>query len=229
MEGRWFWVSSVGGFAYDSLYPQSSDDYRTLIIDKHRIRTLKGGEFILDEKYTTDKKLIKKWSTYKGGKDSKIFWDKEFQKLEDEKERLLNESEFKKLFPHWAYDNESLIQNWNKGKAIFETDFDTEKSKEITLKRIKNWESGTYLISLETKDKFGQDVKDQAYTFLYSDSDKTVADNNLFDASLDKTEYQPNGNAKLTFGTSAKAITVTIDIEKKVLFSVCLCADPRRQ
>ncbi|SHH26607.1 alpha-2-macroglobulin family protein [Winogradskyella jejuensis] len=128
--------------------------------------------------------------------------------------KVLNESEFKKLFPHWAYDNESQIQNWDKGKAVFETDFDTEKSKEITLKRTKNWESGTYLITLESKDKFGQDVKDQVYTFLFSDSDKTVADNNLFDASLDKAEYQPNENAKLTFGTSAKAITVTIDIEK---------------
>lgn len=36
----------------------------------------------LDEKYTADKKLMNKWSTYKGGKDSKNFWDKEFQKLD---------------------------------------------------------------------------------------------------------------------------------------------------
>ena len=128
--------------------------------------------------------------------------------------KVLNKAEFKKLFTHWDYDNESQMQNWDKGIAIFKTEFDTEKSKEVALKRIKNWESGTYLIVLETKDKFGQEVKDQVYTFLYSDSDKTIADNKLFDASLDKTEYHPNEHAKLTFGTSAKAITVTVDIEK---------------
>ncbi|TCK68546.1 alpha-2-macroglobulin family protein [Winogradskyella wandonensis] len=127
----------------------------------------------------------------------------------------LSEAEFKQQFAHWAYDNESQIQNWDKGKAIFETDFDTEKSKEITLKRIKNWESGTYLITLETKDKFGQDVKDQAYTFLYSDSDKIVADNMLFDASLDKDTYRPKDNAKLTFGTAAEEAYVTISVEKQ--------------
>ncbi|GGI58310.1 alpha-2-macroglobulin family protein [Winogradskyella haliclonae] len=128
--------------------------------------------------------------------------------------KSLSKSEFKKLFPNWAYNNENHPQNWERGKEIFKTNFDTEVSKNIVIKRIKNWKSGTYIIILETKDKFGEDVKDQAYTFLYSDTDKTVADNKLFDVSIDKTEYQAGDIAKLTFGTPIKDSHITITTEK---------------
>lgn len=129
--------------------------------------------------------------------------------------KLLSQSEFKTKFPHWSYDNEHLIQNWEKEDPIFTTDFDTEKSKDITLKRIKKWKTGAYLIVLETKDKFGQDVKDQAYTFLNSDDDKTIADNKLFDINLNKDSYETNDTAILTFGSAAENLTVTVDIEKQ--------------
>ncbi len=128
--------------------------------------------------------------------------------------KMLTEEAFKKQFPHWSYDNENRIENWSKSKVIFETQFDTEKSKSVLLKRIKKWTSGAYLITLETKDKFGQDVKDKTYTMLYSDADKTLVDHKLFDISLDKTEYQTNDTAILNFGSSAKDLTVTIEIEK---------------
>lgn len=128
--------------------------------------------------------------------------------------KLLSENDFKTKFPHWSYDDEVNVQNWKKGKAVFETNFDTEKSKSIVLKRIKKWGSGTYIIVLESKDKFGQTVKDQAYTYLFSDADKTLADYKLFDISLDKTEYNSGETAVLTFGSSAKGVNVTIEIEK---------------
>ncbi|EPR73103.1 hypothetical protein ADIWIN_1884 [Winogradskyella psychrotolerans RS-3] len=41
----------------------------------------------------------------------------------------LSEAEFKKLFPHEAYDNEGLLINWTKGDEVFSTEFDTEKEK----------------------------------------------------------------------------------------------------
>ena len=86
---------------------------------------------------------------------------------------------FKAKFPHWSYDYEVNIQNWKKGKAVFETNFDTEKSESIILKRIKKWDSGAYILVLESEDKFGQLVKDQAYTYLFSDADKKLADHKL--------------------------------------------------
>ncbi|MFC0604728.1 alpha-2-macroglobulin family protein [Winogradskyella pulchriflava] len=128
--------------------------------------------------------------------------------------QTLSKEEFKALFPHEAYDDESLISNWKKGEEVFSTNFDTENDKTITLKKLNKWDSGEYIIVLESTDKYGQDVKDQVYTSLFSNDDKTVADNKLFEASLDKDSYKAGDIAKLTLGSAAKDITVTVEVEK---------------
>ncbi|WP_417875517.1 MG2 domain-containing protein, partial [Winogradskyella sediminis] len=128
--------------------------------------------------------------------------------------QMLSEEEFKKLFPHEAYDNENQLTNWKKGDQVFSTEFDTEKNKTITLKRLNKWESGQYIMVAESKDKFGQVVKDQIFSSLFSDKDKTIADNQLYEAQLDKDTYDINSMAKLTLGSAAKNITITVEIEK---------------
>lgn len=128
--------------------------------------------------------------------------------------QVISKEEFKRLFPHDPYNNEHLLTNWEKGKEVFSTNFDTEKGKTITLKKLKKWESGRYIIIAESQDKFGQDVKAEAYTSLFSNDDKTVADNQLFEASLDKDSYKAGDIARLTLGSAAKDITVTVEIEK---------------
>lgn len=128
--------------------------------------------------------------------------------------QVISKEEFKRLFPHDPYNDEHLSTNWDKGEEVFSTDFDTEKEKTITLNKLKKWNSGQYIIIAESKDKFGEDVKAEAYTNLFSDKDKTVADNQLFEASLDKDNYKAGDVAKLTIGSAAKDITVTLEVEK---------------
>jgi uncharacterized protein YfaS (alpha-2-macroglobulin family) len=128
--------------------------------------------------------------------------------------QMISKAEFQRLFPHDPYNNEQNITNWKKGDEVFRTDFDTEKSKTITLKKLKKWDSGKYIIVAESKDKFEQDVKDEVFTSLYNNSDRTVADHQLFEASLDKASYKTGDVAKLTLGSAAKDITVTVDVEK---------------
>ncbi len=128
--------------------------------------------------------------------------------------QVISEEEFKRLFPHDPYSNEHLLTNWDKGEEVFSADFDTEKEKNITLKKLKKWDSGKYIIVAESKDKFGQNVKDKVFTSLYSKSDKTIADNQLFEATLDKDSYKAGDLAKLTLGSAAKDITITVEIEK---------------
>ncbi|WP_369996513.1 alpha-2-macroglobulin [Winogradskyella sp.] len=128
--------------------------------------------------------------------------------------QVISKEEFKRLFPHDPYNDEHLMTNWKKGKEVFSTNFDTEKEKIITLKKLRKWESGQYIIIAESQDKFGQHVKAEAYTSLFSNDDKTVADNQLFEASLDKDSYKAGDIAKLTLGSAAKDITVTVEVEK---------------
>ncbi|MFK7832963.1 MAG: alpha-2-macroglobulin [Winogradskyella sp.] len=128
--------------------------------------------------------------------------------------QTLSEEEFITLFPHEPYDNEGELTNWKRGEVIFSTEFDTEKDKNIRLKRLNKWDSGQYLIVAESKDKFGQTVKDERFTALFSSKDKTVADQQLYEAQLDKASYDINSMAKLTLGSSAENIAVTVEIEK---------------
>ncbi|MEO1031586.1 MAG: alpha-2-macroglobulin family protein [Bacteroidota bacterium] len=128
--------------------------------------------------------------------------------------QVISEEEFKRLFPHDPYHNEYLLTTWKRGDEVFRTDFNTEKDKTITLKKLKKWDSGKYVIVAESRDKFGQNVKDEVFTSLYHNADKTIADKQLFEVSLDKDRYNTGDMAKLTLGSAAKGITVTIDIEK---------------
>ncbi|GAB1856353.1 alpha-2-macroglobulin family protein [Flavobacteriaceae bacterium MHTCC 0001] len=121
---------------------------------------------------------------------------------------------FKNLFPYDAYANEDKVTHWEKGDLVFETAFDTEQSKTIPLKKIKKWASGKYLITLESEDKFGQTVKDEVRTTLYSDNDKTLADQQLFSISTNKSSYNIGDTALITIGSTAENIVVTITIEK---------------
>src|SRR5690606_24024277 len=86
--------------------------------------------------------------------------------------------------------------------------------KELELGSIKKWESGQYLIELESKDKFGQEVKDQTRTTLFSDTDKTLADKQLFSISTNKENYSIIETFELTLTTAAVKLTITLEIEK---------------
>ena len=124
------------------------------------------------------------------------------------------EDDFKKLFPHDSYNAEQHPNNWNKGKLEFVSSFNTGNSTTINLGRIKKWSSGAYLITLESKDKFGQPVKDEIKTTLFSARDDRPADNKLFSISTDKSTYNVGDKAQLTLGSAAKDITVTVYVEK---------------
>lgn len=128
--------------------------------------------------------------------------------------QMLSETEFKNMFPYEAYKDENNPNNWKKGALVFEKSFNTEKSKEIELGNIKKWESGQYVIELESKDRFGQEVKDETRTTLFSKTDKTLADKQLFSMSSNKKDYQINDIVELTLGSSAENLSVTVEIEK---------------
>ncbi len=125
-----------------------------------------------------------------------------------------SEEAFKNLFPHDAYKDEHDSNNWEKGDLVFEKSFDTNTSKELELGNVKKWGSGQYLITLESKDKFDQLVKDEIKTILYSDDDKTVADNQLLSITTNKPTYKVGETALVTFASAAPDLKVTVSIEK---------------
>ncbi|MBD8489384.1 carboxypeptidase-like regulatory domain-containing protein [Echinicola sp. CAU 1574] len=125
-----------------------------------------------------------------------------------------NKEEFKTLFPHDPYDQESTVENWDKGEMVWETEFDTENSKSIYFSDFKDWSNGQYLVEVEALDKYGQQVKSKEFLKLLDIKAKKVAENQLLDISLDKKQYLPGDRARLQIGTAAKDLTLAIVVEK---------------
>ncbi|MFD0796659.1 alpha-2-macroglobulin [Maribacter chungangensis] len=123
-------------------------------------------------------------------------------------------SEFEELYPNDAFTNEHDASTWEKGALVWQSDFDTGKSKELTLGNIRRWVSGKYMLELVSKDKFGQEVKDVLETTLFSPNDQKLADNQLFKITTDKNSYTPGDKAKVTLFSNAENIAVTVAIEK---------------
>ncbi|MCL7753593.1 MG2 domain-containing protein [Polaribacter sp. Z022] len=136
----------------------------------------------------------------------------------------ISENEFRKLFPHEVYTkNESDESNWIKGNLVFNTEFNTENSKEVILKNTNKWISGKYIVVLESEDKFGQKVKDEQRFLLYSVKEKKITDNKLFTINTDKTLYKIGDEVELTIGSASKDISVTVQIEKNhKIIETCL-------
>ncbi|WP_449272396.1 alpha-2-macroglobulin family protein [Hyunsoonleella rubra] len=128
--------------------------------------------------------------------------------------QTFSKEEFKSLFPHDAYADEHNPNNWEKGELVWKKPFDTGDSKRLKLGKIKKWPSGQYLITLESKDKFGQLVKDETRTTVFSNDDKAPADNELFTITADKNNYNIGDTAQITIGSSAQNVTVTLSVEK---------------
>lgn len=126
----------------------------------------------------------------------------------------LSKETFKKMFPHEAYTNEHLPENWEKGTLMLTKSFNTHTSNKVELGKIKKWPSGKYLIVLESKDRFGQRVEDQVKTTLFSKDDNTLADKQLFNITTNKETYQVGDNVTITLASAAKNIWVTVLVEK---------------
>ena len=126
-----------------------------------------------------------------------------------------SEETFKKMYPHDVFSNKkNNVIHWEKGDLVWQTNFDTEKTKEISIENTGKWLSGKYVLELETKDKFGLEVKDILQVTLYSPKDKKLADNELFKIKTDKSTYAPGEYVKVTLLSSSEDINITVNVEK---------------
>ncbi len=129
--------------------------------------------------------------------------------------QTISKKEFQEKFPHDPYTDENNRIHWDKEALVFTTQFNTEKDKKISLKKIKKWASGSYSIELTSKDKFGQKVSDKAYFSVYGNKEKLPIDNKLFDITTDKESYTVGETAKVTVNTNSDDVTVMLFVEKQ--------------
>ncbi len=127
----------------------------------------------------------------------------------------MDEAAFKKEFPHDAYKDEDDPKSWKKGTKVFEEAFDTDKAQTMDLGKMKRWESGKYQVELTCQDPSGREIKDLQVVTIFSPRDDKVADKQLFTITVNQSQYKPGDVAKITLGTAAKEIFVTLDVQRR--------------
>lgn len=127
----------------------------------------------------------------------------------------ISENEFRTLFPNEAFtDDENDDTKWQKETVVYSAKFDTSTSKEIVLKNIHKWISGKYMVVLESKDKFNQEVKDEKRVTFFSSKENEIADKQLFTINTNKLIYAVNDVVEINIGSASKNMTAVVQIEK---------------
>ncbi len=125
---------------------------------------------------------------------------------------ILSKEEWENTFPHDFYKKPNPFKEL--GKLVYQTNFDTNKSKEINLPKFKKWLSGKYIAIAEVQDSNGETIQDKQLFALYSKKDKKVADKQLLVIQTNKDSYKPNENICLRVGSASKKAHVVLQVER---------------
>jgi hypothetical protein len=127
----------------------------------------------------------------------------------------INEKEYHDLFPYDIYNDEDDVTRWEKEKKVFYTTFDTGERKEFKLSGLQRWETGKYLAEMQSRDRFGNEIKKINYFTLFSEKGKQVPYKLLDWFTIPKGTVEPGETAVILIGSSEKNVRVIYEIEHR--------------
>ena len=120
---------------------------------------------------------------------------------------VLTKKEYITYFPHDEYKNESKPENWPVETMIFSTTDSTKPENGISL-RAHRFSPGWYLIEASTKDKNGEEIKQEQYVEI----EDFLSRSSSFPTYLGYTDQpqmlQPGQVAAIGFSSSADSVFV---------------------
>ncbi len=127
---------------------------------------------------------------------------------------VLSKEEFYKLFPHDIYNDEDKIYNWQKEEEVYDTSFVTTDSSMLNLNsEIKRSKTGSYLLSVKTKDKNGTPIEITKFFTLFDPSSDAVPLNTANWFVELKTSGEPGETAGLLIGSAEEDVKVMYELE----------------
>ncbi|MGB0839221.1 MAG: MG2 domain-containing protein, partial [Chitinophagales bacterium] len=127
---------------------------------------------------------------------------------------VMDEAAYHNDFPNDIYKDENELQNWERGKKVFERSFTTTKSATIELKDLAKWDLGKYVVELKTKDKYGEAVELNNYVTVYDIDEKEIGANDIGSFKLSQTTAEPGDVVTLAYGTVTKESKVLVEVIK---------------
>ncbi|MGE5342418.1 MAG: alpha-2-macroglobulin family protein [Candidatus Omnitrophota bacterium] len=125
---------------------------------------------------------------------------------------IMDKKEFISYFPHDVYNDEDNVTQWEKGRRVFSKPFNTGQSKEITVSGLNQWETGKYVLEMQSVDDRGNKIEEIKYFTLYSGTGKQVPYKQLAWFAVIKGDAQPGETAAFLIGSSEK-VRVLYEVE----------------
>ena len=126
---------------------------------------------------------------------------------------LITKEEYKKVFPLDIYNEENKINRWEVGDEVMRTRYDASSNPSISFGNT-NWKIGSYVLILNTKDKYGEKIELKRYFTIYDLKDG-IPTNMLSFSLVEKGKYEPDEFAKYYFGSAYPEIKVLHEVEFK--------------
>jgi hypothetical protein len=127
---------------------------------------------------------------------------------------VMSKEEYIRLFPHDEYDNETDMREWQKGEKQFDKTDSTHADGKWKLNNNSTFKPGFYVIEIETKDKYGETVKDVRYIELFDEKARTLNRPMYAWLNYKKQPKEPGEVASFDFGTSAEDVFVVQQVDR---------------
>jgi len=127
---------------------------------------------------------------------------------------ILTREEFASQFPNDLYDDESNPETWKGAETIFDKRLNTASDSLINLKKSGFTISrpGSYLMSFQTTDPYGEVVEVIKYVTIFSPASKEVPVNDICWFVPLKTSGQPGETARYLVGSKDENVNVWVEI-----------------
>ncbi len=129
--------------------------------------------------------------------------------------------EFIKDFPYDSYMDEADPEKFKTETVVSTFNFDTKIDSLIKPENVQSWKPGKYVVEVETKDSFGQEVKTKTYFTLYAKEETKPPVNEINWFHVVKGKGEPGEKASFLFGTKDKNVRALYEViqQEKVILS----------
>ena len=118
--------------------------------------------------------------------------------------------DFKKAFPTEPYFEEQKIENWPKGKLLFETSFKTNGVLEQKLLTDEKWPAGKYVTILNLKSENGATAETRETFDLTDPAATKLADHKAFEVNILDKDLNDSKSIKLRLATGFDSLPVFV-------------------
>jgi hypothetical protein len=116
----------------------------------------------------------------------------------------MTKDQFYENVSSYPYKDEDDFRKWEKGAAVANENFDTEKSKVLKLdnKQLKSFKPGKYVVVLKTQDKFGKEIEVTKFFELFDLEVAGVPAKAREWFYADNKAYEPGSIASMYYGSA---------------------------